>query len=114
MSASVNVTENAVPVGTAGTNQQVRNLNATVLINGVATPVIMQVVVLADANGNIVDMNLAKRLDGIYALLKDMRMEMMILNEIQTQWFSATFPNRPEIQIDEEYRSDPMYDIPNI
>ena len=107
--------EAAVPVGASGTNQQVRNLIATVLLNGVATQVMMQVVSLADQNGNLIDMNLATRLDVHSQLLADIRTELRIQTEFLTQIFSSnTVPPNPLPDLDKEYRADPYYSNPPV
>ena len=114
MPVSVNVTETAVPIGAAGTSQQVRNVNATVLINGVPTPVIMQVVLMADAQGNLLDLNITKRQDIELQLLADIRKELMILNDLFVLHLVAVAPLNPVIDLDKEYRRDPSYDYPGI
>ena len=112
MGANVNVAENAVPIGAAGTNQQVRNLTTNVLVGGVLTPVLMQVVASADRNGNILDSDLAKLLSAQYELLGQVLRELRIQNELTAQWFALSFPNLPPIQLDAEYRNDPAYATP--
>ena len=110
MSVSVQVSESAVPIGAAGTSQQVRNLIATVLINGVATPVMMQVISMSDQNGNLLDMGITRRQDIELQILADLRREVMIQNELMTQLLSVLAPNTPTIDLNKEYRSDPSYD----
>ena len=114
MAVSVNTVETGVPIGPIGTTQQVRNVTATVLINGVATPVLMQVVSLADQNGNLIDINSTKRQDVELQLLVEIRRELMIQNELLSQWMAMTFPNVPGVSLDQEYRRDPVYDYPGI
>ena len=113
MSASVNVAETAVPIGAAGTSQQVRNVVGSVMINGVLTPVLMQVVLLSDQNANILDMNLARRLDVMNQLLVDIRKEMMISNELMAISLGQPATNPITIDLDKEYRLDSSYDYPN-
>lgn len=109
------VTEQGVSVGSAATSGQVRNVIATVMIGGVATPVLMQVVALADQNGNLLDMGLAQRLDDVIELLADIRRESMINNEIWSQFMGLQFPSVPAPRIDDEYRKDPAFtNDPNI
>ena len=112
MPVSVNVSETAVPVGAAGTAQQVRNIIATVLINGVATPVMMQVVALADQNGAVIDMALGARLDAHTALLMDIRRESMIQTCLLAQLLNATNPLLPQIDVNSEYRANSDFNLP--
>lgn len=107
--------EQGVSIGSASTSGQVRNVIASVMINGVAQNVLMQVVAISDQNGNLLDMNLAKRLDSVIALLADIRRESIINNEIWATFMGAQFPNQPVPRIDEEYRKDPAYtDVPSV
>ena len=118
MPVSVQKIESAVPIGAAGTNQQVRNIQATVTINGVPTPVLMQVVAIADQYGNPVgyDEAVGRAVQG--QLLADIRRELMIQNELLAMWIANTpaliqgvTPIVPSIDVDKEYRSDPVYDV---
>ena len=106
--------ETAVPVGASGTNQQVRNLIATVLINGVATQVMMQVVSLADQNGNLLDMNLGARMDSQLQLLADIRRELLIQSDLMAQMLSNAAPFPPPPDLEKEYRQDPYYSNPPV
>ena len=113
MAANV-TTSAAVPIGAAGTSQQVNNLVATVLVNGVATQVLMQVVSLSDTQGNILDMNITKRQDVELQLLADIRRELTILNDLFVLHLAAVAPLNPPIDLDKEYRRDPSYDYSGI
>ena len=107
--------ETAVPVGNAGSDQQVRNLIATVLVGGKAQTVMMQVVSLADQNGNLLDMDLARRMDSQLQLLSDMRTEMRIQTDLLSQIFASnSVPPNPLPDIDREYRADPYYSQPTV
>ena len=107
--------EVGVPIGPVGTTQQVRNITANVLINGVLTPVLMQVVGLADPNtGNLLDMNIAKRLDQCCLIFQDIRKELLIQNEMLAMMLAQTPPVSPVIDLDKEYRNNPQYDFPGI
>jgi len=107
--------EKGVAIGSASTSGQVRNVIATVMINGVATDVLMQVVALADQTGNLLDMNLAERLDSIISLLADIRRESLINNELWSQFVGMQFPNVPAPRLEDEYRKDPAYtNDPNV
>jgi len=117
MPVSVNKIESAVPIGAAGTNQQVRNIQATILINGVQTPVLMQVVSLADQYGNpvIYDESATRSVQG--QLLADIRRELMIQNELlaiqlaNTPLLASGVAPAARIDLDAEYRSDRSYDL---
>ena len=117
MPVSVNKIEAAVPIGAAGTSQQVRNIQATILINGVATPVLMQVVSIADQYGNPVSYDEQALYPLHIQLLADLRREWMILNELITILLANTPLLGPGvtpaavIDIDKEYRSDGCYDV---
>ena len=110
MAVSVNVSESPVAIGPIGTSQQVRNLTATVLVNGVLTNVLMQVVGLSDQNGNLIDMNITKRQDIELQLLVDIRRELLIQNEMIAQMLSGAPLFVPPIDLDKEYRRDPAFD----
>ena len=99
-------TETAVPLGTQTGGQQVRNLLVTTLINGVPTPVLMQVIAIADISGNLLDLGLASRSDLHNQLLVEMRRELMIQNELLVQGLGLS------IDLDREYRNDRIYDVP--
>ena len=111
MAANVNVAESAVAVGAAGTNQQVRNLITNVLVNGVLTPVIMQVTVAADRNGNLLDMDIGRKLDAIYNLLGLLYREARIANELAANRQQLSFPTVPAPRVEEEYRNGGSLDI---
>jgi hypothetical protein len=120
MPVNVNKIESAVPIGPAGTTQQVRNIQATVLINGVPTPVLMQVVSISDQFGNPVSYDEQTLYPLHIQLLADMRRETMILNELVSMLLANTpaiqpgvAPAVPQIDLDREYRSDPSYNLSN-
>ena len=112
-------TETAIPVGVS-TDKQVRNLVVTAVINGVPTPVMMQVVSIADSQGNILDLGITKKQDVNLQLLGDIRKEMMIQNELLVQLLTTTqVPGgsgafTPTIDLEKEYRQDRSYDFPGI
>lgn len=103
------VTEQGVAIGSASAGGQVRNITATVMVGGVATTVLMQIVAMADQSGNLLDMNIAARLDTVIALLADIRRESTINNELWSQHMGLQFPNQPAPRLDEEYRRDPAF-----
>jgi hypothetical protein len=117
MPVNVNKIESAVPIGAAGTSQQVRNIQATVLINGVPTPVLMQVVALADQYGNPVSYDEQMLYPLHIQLLADIRRELMIQNDL----IAIELANMPllapgvapaaVVDLDKEYRADGSYDV---
>ena len=117
MPVNVNKVESAVPIGAAGTSQQVRNIQATVLINGVATPVLMQVVSISDQYGNPVSYDEQTLYPIHLQLLADIRRELMIQNEMvaiqlaNMPLLQQGVPAAAVIDLNAEYRSDPSYDI---
>lgn len=117
MPVNVNKIEAAVPIGAAGTTQQVRNIQATITINGVATPVLMQVVAIADQGGNPVSYDESILYPMHIQLLADIRRELMIQNELflmqlaNIPALSPGTPGIPTVDLDKEYRSDPSYDL---
>ena len=117
MAVNINKVESAVPIGPSGTTQQVRNIQATVLINGVATPVLMQVVSVADQNGNPISYDEQTLYPLHIQLLADIRRELMIANELWAIEL-ANLPALPSnqtaaavIDVDREYRADQSYDL---
>ena len=117
MSANVNKVESAVPIGAAGTSQQVRNIQATVLINGVPTPVLMQVVSISDQYGNPLSYDEQTLYPIHIQLLADIRRELMIQNDLiaielaNMPLLSQDTASAARIDLDKEYRSDPSYDL---
>ena len=117
MPVSVNKIESAVPIGAAGTTQQVRNINATVLINGVPTPVLMQVISIADQYGNPVSYDEQVLYPLHIQLLTDLRREWMIQNELIAILLANTPALAPgavaaaNIDLDAEYRFDRSFDL---
>jgi hypothetical protein len=117
MPVSVNKVESAVPIGAAGTSQQVRNIQVTTLINGVPTTVLMQVIALADQYGNPVSYDEGTLYPLHIQLLADIRRELMISNELwqielsNLPMLPQGTPAAAQIDLDREYRSDPAYDL---
>ena len=118
MPVNINKVESAVPIGPSGTTQQVRNIQVTAIINGVPTPVLMQVVSIADQFGNPISYDESILYPLHIQLLADIRRELMIQNELTAIWLANTpalppgaAPALPQIDLDKEYRSDPSYDI---
>ena len=119
MPVNTNKVESAVPIGAAGTTQQVRNIQATVQINGVATPVLMQVVSVADQYGNPISYDEQTLYTLHIQLLADIRRELMIQNDLTAIWLANT-PLLPTgvapallADLDKEYRADKSYDLAN-
>ena len=119
MPVSVNKIESAVPIGAAGTSQQVRNIQATVLINGIATPVLMQVVSISDQYGNQVSYDEQTLYPIHLQLLADIRRELMLQNELiaielaNMPLLPAGAASAAVVDLDREYRSDPSYNVAN-
>ena len=96
--------ESSVPLGTSTGGQAVRNLLVTTLINGVATPVLMQVIAISDQQGNMLDL---PRESPLLQVLADIRRELMITNDLYAEEFSRTFDIN--IDIEKDYRGDKLY-----
>ena len=113
-------TEAVVPVGTAD-NKQIRNVVTQTQVGGAApAPALQQVITLADANGNLLDLALSTREDVMVGLLAEIKRELMIQNELLATWMTATaapVPGSlylPPIDLDKEYRTAREYDTPNV
>ena len=94
--------ESAVALGTTVGGQQVRNLLVTTLINNIPTQVLMQVIALADQDGNL--LKVSSR-DAQLDVLMDIRREMIINNELLVLGLNLT------VDIEKEYRQDKAFDI---
>ena len=94
--------ESSVALGTAVGGQQVRNLLVTTLINNIPTQVLMQVIALADQEGNLLKL---APWDAPLEILMDIRREMMINNELLVLGLNLT------VDIEKEYRQDKAFDI---
>jgi hypothetical protein len=95
--------EAPVTISATQGSAQVRELVVTLLVNNVPTPVVMQVVSLANADGTLLDMNLLVTQRQIIDLLSEVLRETKIQNELLVQGFNVN------IDLEAEYRADPMF-----
>ena len=72
----------------------VRTLTVTVMVNGVPTPVLMQVVAIADAAGTVQgDLATEETLHGIFDELRAIRDLLAIIAQVPVLETSSTTPN---------------------
>lgn len=96
-------TEAPISLGTTVGGPTVRNLMITALVNGVLTPVLMQVVSMANADGTLIDMSLGPRIDVMTVALQELLREQLITNDLLAQGLNIS------VDLEKEYRADRRY-----
>lgn len=93
--------ESAVAITGAGAAQSVRNLAVTTRnADGTLTTKIQQVVSVADSDGSLLDVSVVSVLKDIFLILRDIRREILIQNEILVNGLNL------KVDLDKEYRRD--------
>ena len=95
--------ESSVAISGIEPTSRIRNLLVTTLVNNVPTPVLMQVVSIANESGKLIDLDSGSRLDTLIAISLDVRRELLIQNELLIQGLGL------DIDLEKEYRNDPEY-----